>query len=166
MAETTTTLYEEDFFAWTQQQAEALRAAAHAGSNLQLDWENLAEEIDDLGRSNRRGLRAHMMRIVQHLVKLEQSPAIGPRHGWRRSIGLARIQINNLLQDNPSLRRETGRLMKNAMKDGIELAILDLEEQAEIDATDYARLRRSSYSLGQILGDWFPPEPPRDGEKP
>jgi hypothetical protein len=42
-------LYEEDFVRWTEQQAAALRAAARAGTNLPLDWENLAEEIDSLG---------------------------------------------------------------------------------------------------------------------
>ena len=44
-------LYERDFFLWTQQQAEALRKAAREGSNLPLDWENLAEETESLGRS-------------------------------------------------------------------------------------------------------------------
>jgi hypothetical protein len=155
------TLYDEDFFAWAKQQAEALRAAARAGSNLKLDWENLAEEIEDLGKSNARGLRAHMMRIVQHFVKLEHSPAVDPRSGWRRSIRLARFQIETLLKDNPSLRRETRRYLRDAIKLGIELAIIDLEENAEINATDYARLRRSSYYLEQILGDWLPEEPPR-----
>lgn len=156
------TLYDGDFFAWTKQQAEALRAAARTGSNLQLDWENLAEEIEDLGKSHARGLRAHMMRIVQHLVKLEHSPAVDPRNGWRRSIGLARIQIRDLLQENPSLKGEVSRRLSNAIKDGIELAILDLDEHAEIDATDFARLRRSAYTEAQILGDWFPPEPERE----
>ena len=42
-------LYDEDFFAWSQQQAEALRAAARGGWNQPLDWHNLAEEIEDLG---------------------------------------------------------------------------------------------------------------------
>lgn len=44
-------LYEEDFVRWTEQQAAALRAAARAAINLPLDWENLAEGIDSLGRS-------------------------------------------------------------------------------------------------------------------
>ena len=104
----TAALYEEDFVAWAKQQAEALRAAARAGSNLQLDWENLAEEIEDLGRSSARGLRAHMTRIVQHFVKLEHSPAVDSRNGWRRSIRLARLQIERLLRDNPSLRESCG----------------------------------------------------------
>jgi hypothetical protein len=157
----TAALYEEDFVAWAKQQAEALRAAARAGSNLQLDWENLAEEIEDLGTSNARGLRAHMTRIVQHFVKLEHSPAVDSRNGWRRSIRLARLQIERLLRDNPSLRREVRRLVNEAIKDGIELAIIDLEEQAEIDTTDYARLRRGSYTREQVLGDFFPEAPPR-----
>jgi hypothetical protein len=154
-------LYDDDFFAWTKQQAEALRAAAHTGSNLQLDWDNLAEEIEDLGRSNARGLRAHMMRIVQHFIKLEHSPAVDPRNSWRRSIRLARLQIEQLLEENPSLKREVRRLVRDVIKDGVQLAIIDLEEHAEIDARDFARLRRSSYTAEQILGDWFPPEPPR-----
>lgn len=152
-------LYDDDFVAWAKQQAQELRAAARSGSNLQLDWQNLAEEIEDLARSHVRGLRAHMMRIVQHLVKLEQSSAVDPRNGWRRSVRLARLQIAALLRENPSLRRETSRMRANAIKDGIELAIIDLEEHVEVNPVDFSRLRRSSYTLDQILGDWFPPEP-------
>src|SRR6266481_4957529 len=69
-------LYDEDIVAWSKQQAEALRSAAHAGSNLQLDWENLAEEIEDLGVSQRSAVGSYVMRIIQHLVKLDHSPAV------------------------------------------------------------------------------------------
>lgn len=155
-------LYDEDFAAWSKDQAEALRAAAQSGSNLRLDWENLAEEIEDLGKSQARGLRANIIRIVEHLVKLEHSPALDPRNNWRRSIRVARLQIGSILEENPSLRRETDRLVHAAMRDGIELAILGLEDHGEIDPTDFARLRRSSYTPEQVLGDWFPPEPPRE----
>jgi Domain of unknown function DUF29 len=161
------TLYDEDFVAWSKHQASALRAAARSGTNQPLDWENLAEEIEDLGRSHRNALRAHIMRIVQHLVKLEQSPAIDPRNGWRRSIRLGRLRMERLLKDNPSLTREVKRLLREATKEGIELAIIDLEEHGEIDDVDFALLRRSSYTADQILADWFPPapsEPPRGTE--
>jgi len=53
-----------DFVAWTEQQAEALRAAAHGGANLVLDWENPAEEIESLGRSDRRELRPQLHQII------------------------------------------------------------------------------------------------------
>src|SRR4029077_9662372 len=67
----TKTLYDEDIVAWSKQQADALRAAARSGSNLQLDWENLAEEVEDLAKSYRLSLKSHLRRIVQHLVKLQ-----------------------------------------------------------------------------------------------
>jgi hypothetical protein len=51
-------LYNEDFVLWSKQQADALRAAAHGGSNLRLDWGHLAEEIEDLGTSQRSALSA------------------------------------------------------------------------------------------------------------
>ena len=58
------TLYEEDTVAWAETQAAALRAAAQGGSNRQLDWENLAEEIEDLAKSERRSLHSHIRRII------------------------------------------------------------------------------------------------------
>lgn len=50
------TLYQRDLLAWSRQQAEALRTAARTSSNQLLDWENLAEEIEDLGGRNGRPL--------------------------------------------------------------------------------------------------------------
>jgi predicted YcjX-like family ATPase len=76
-----TNLYDEDFVRWTEEQAAALRQAKR--SNLPLDWENLAEEIESLGRSDRRELRLQITRILRHLLKLEASPAAEPRAGWR-----------------------------------------------------------------------------------
>ena len=57
-------LYDEDFVRWTEEQAAALRRAK--GSNLPLDWENLAEEIESLGKSDRRELRSQITRILRH----------------------------------------------------------------------------------------------------
>src|SRR5437763_14853087 len=92
------TLYEDDFFAWTKQQAKALRAAARTRTNRPLDWENLADEIESLGASERSALGSHILRIIQHFAKLEFSPAIEPRNGWRRTIRLARLQIQKRLE--------------------------------------------------------------------
>ena len=79
-------LYEEDtFLAWSRNQAAALRAAAQDGSNQELDWENLAEEIEDLGKSQRLALRSRISTIIEHLVKLAHSPANDPRSGWQQA---------------------------------------------------------------------------------
>lgn len=153
------TLYGEDLFAWARQQAEALRAAARGATNQQLDWENLAEEIEDLGNSQRDAVRSHILRIIQHLVTLEYSPSVEPRNGWRRTVRLGRLQIEKRLRGNPSLRSELGRLVAQETRDGIEHAILDLEEHGEIDEVEANVLRRARYTGEQVLGDWFPDEP-------
>jgi hypothetical protein len=153
-------LYEDDFAAWARHQAEALREAARGSSQL-LDWENLAEEIESLGTSQRSALGSHILRIIQHLVKLEYSPAVEPRNGWRRTIRLARLQVQRRLKGNPSLKPELGQLIEDETGTGIELAIADLEEHAEIDEVEANVLRRAHFTEEQVLGNWFPEEPPR-----
>jgi len=152
-------LYDEDLAAWSKHQAEALRAAAHGGANQPLDWENLAEEIADLGNSQRDAIESHILRIIQHLAKLEYSPSVEPRNGWRRTVRLARLQVEKRLRKNPSLRPELGRFVEEERRDGLELAILDLEEHGEIDDVGASVLRRARYTEEQVLGDWFPEEP-------
>jgi hypothetical protein len=155
------TLYEHDFAAWARLQAEALRTAARGGSNHPLDWENLAEEIESLGTSQRSALASYVLRIIQHLVKLEYSPAVEPRNGWRRTIRLARLQVQRRLKGNPSLKPELAQFVEDETGAGIELAIADLEEHGEIDEVEANVLRRARYTEEQVLGDWFPEEPPR-----
>ena len=153
------TLYETDTVAWSEHQAAALRAAALGGSNQRLDWDNLAEEIEDLAKSLRRRLRSQIARIIHHQVKLEYSPAIEPRNGWRRTIRLARLEIDRILQKNPSLRREIPHLIEDETQRAVELAIRDLEEYDEIDRLKMPSLRRASFSEEQVLGDWFAEDP-------
>jgi hypothetical protein len=153
------TLHDDDLLAWSKEQAEALRAAASAGSNLALDWENLAEEIEDLGAAQKSGLYSQVRRIIQHLLKLEYSPAREPRRGWMQSIDNARVEIEYLFQMSPSLRREVSTTIANETKRAIRLVVRDLENYGEIDRAAAARLRASTFTEEQILGDWFPPEP-------
>jgi Domain of unknown function DUF29 len=159
------TLYQTDTAAWSEQQAAALRAAARGGSDQPLDWENLAEEIEDLAKSLRRRLRSQIARIIQHQVKLEYSPAIEPRSGWRRTVRLARLDIDRILEDSPSLKREIPRLIEMETAKAVQLAILDLEDHREIDQMELPAIEPTVYSEEQVLGDWFPEEPPVSGMK-
>ena len=84
-------LYQQDFLRWAEQQAMALRNAAK-DSNLPLDWENLAEEIESLGKSQRAALRSQLRRILRRQFKLEASPTIEKRRGWENSIRDARAR--------------------------------------------------------------------------
>jgi hypothetical protein len=155
-------LYGADFVLWSRQQAAALRAAAQGATNQPLDWENLAEEIESLGISQRSALRSQIRRIIRHLVKLEYSPAIDPRRGWEESIGDARAEIEDLLETSPSLRAELDSDIAAQAKRAIELAIGDLKRYGETSGLDVSRIRGTSYGREQVLGDWFPAEPPRE----
>jgi len=152
-------LYDEDFLAWTQQQAKALRAAAGSRTNQPLDWENLAEEVEDLGKSVRRELGSQIRRIIHHLLKLQYSRSPDPRRGWFESVTGARSEIEDLLEQNPSLARELDDQIAKQTARAIDLAIEDLDQFAEIDSASRRALRSTSYSQEQILARWFPPEP-------
>ena len=154
------TLYDEDFLAWSRQQAEALRSAARGGSNQPLDWENLAEEIESLGESDRRQLTSQVRRILRHLLKLEASPAIQPRPGWRATIINARREIAGILRDSPSLRREIEALISEEARAAAELASADLRRHGELAEFICARFDQGGFTSEQVLGDWFP-EPPK-----
>jgi hypothetical protein len=153
------TLYDEDFVLWSKQQAEALRAAGRGATNEPIDWDNIAEEIDSLGRSEKRELGSQISRIIEHLVKLEFSRAAGPRTGWIESIDDARNEIERLLEDSPSLKQEVAATVAAEMKRGMRKALRSLETYGEIDAGTLALIRAASYTEDQIVGDWFPPAP-------
>ena len=146
--------YDEDFYAWTMEQATRLREAAASGANLPLDWENLAEEIESMGRSDFRGVRSFMIRIVEHLLKLEYSPAADPRNGWRESVGNARTEANLILDDSPSLQRRVDEALALTWKDGRRHAAEGLERDG---GGDRELPKDCPYTAEQVLDPgWWP----------
>jgi Domain of unknown function DUF29 len=150
----TNELYDRDFFLWTQEQAAALRAVRK--SNLPLDWDNLAEEIESLGKSDRRQLRSQIRRILRHLLKLEVSPALDPRGGWCSTIADSRSEIEDVLHDSPSLRREIDRMIAEELDASAKFAAADLRQYGEAAGAVWARLEKGGFTAEQVLGDWFP----------
>jgi hypothetical protein len=114
----TRTRYENDLYAWTQEQAALLRARRTEG----LDWDNLAEEIQVVGGSDRRELKNRLRIVLLHLLKWQGQPA---RRGasWRKTLRTQRIHIRDLLEDSPSLRRHVPELMREAYPDAVKLAV-------------------------------------------
>jgi len=106
-----TDLYEQDFYAWTQQQAALLRG----GKVHELDLANLAEEIESVGRSDKRELGNRLELIVMHLLKWCYQPeGHQESHSWEDTIWEQRRQVAGILEDSPSLRREvSGRLERH-----------------------------------------------------
>lgn len=79
---------------WSAQQAALLRCmAAGRRGNDQVDWGNVAEEIESLGRSDKREVARRIQAIPIHLSKLQVSPASAPRAGWRQTILRERAQF-------------------------------------------------------------------------
>jgi Domain of unknown function DUF29 len=149
-------LYEEDFMRWAEAQAEGLRRAAEAGSNLPLDWYNLAEEIESLGRSQRRELRSRLATIIEHLLKLQFSPAREPRAGWIETIGRERREIDLLLEDSPSLRSELENSLEAAAKRTIPFVADLLVGRGEGSPEVRPQLENAIYTVEQVLGNWLP----------
>lgn len=149
-------LYEHDFITWTEQQAKALREAARHPSNLGLDWERLAEEIEDLGKSYRRALASYVRTVIEHLLKLEFSPAIEPRRGWTETVLRARAEIEAWLEDEPGLRPRLPAIIEQERPRAAKLAAKGLLGFGEKTAGLQERLRGGLYCDEQILGDWFP----------
>jgi len=104
-------MYDQDLVRWSEEQARALREAANAGWNAPIDWENVAEEIESLGRSDRRALASHIAIVIEHLLKLQGSAAREPARGWKETIRRARNEIERLLSESPSLRRDVAALV-------------------------------------------------------
>jgi hypothetical protein len=90
--------YEADFLEWVTEQAAALRKARPNS----VDWENLAEELDAMGRAERRALASQLERLMAHLLKWQYQPDRRSK-SWQRSICDSRTQIDRLLDDSPSL---------------------------------------------------------------
>ncbi len=147
-------LYEEDFIRWTEAQADALRRAAGQRSNLPVDWSNLAEEVESLGRWQCRELRSRIAVIIEHLLKLEFSPSIEPRPGWVETIGRERRDIERLLDDSPSLRGELDRLVALEWPRTAAFVADHLVLRGEADAEFVCD--RPAYTASQVLGDTLP----------
>jgi len=144
--------YEDDFFAWTQHQAMVLRSMAVADNRF--DRENVAEEIESLGRSERDAVRSQIRRIIEHFLKLAYSPAQQPRFDGMASIVEARSTLGDKI--SPTLRRDAETMLARLYCDGRHLAELALRGYGESQAADTLP-QHCPYSLDDIFRkDWYP----------
>ena len=94
-----TALHEQDFYAWTQQQSAFLKA----GKLSKLDVHYLIEELESMGASEKRELVSRLEVLLMHLLKWQYQPALQSR-SWLLTIEEQRLQLEDHLQDNPSLK--------------------------------------------------------------
>ena len=101
-------LYERDYFDWTVQQAQLLRRLRPK----ELDWENVAEEIESLGPSDKRKITANLAAVLLHLLKWRYQPD-RRKSGWKSSTIEHRRRLTELLDDSPSLRSFPGEVLSD-----------------------------------------------------
>jgi hypothetical protein len=148
---TVNTLYDTDFYAWTQGQAELLRN--HHWSKL--DLPNLIEEIESLGKQQRAELRHRLSFLMEHLLKWEYQPTKRSR-SWLHTIRVQRMDTLDLLEENPSLQPYLLEGLQKAYRKAVALAA------GETDLPDRTFPDHCPYTLEQILEDKFYPGEPRD----
>ncbi len=107
----------DDFYAWTQQQAEQLRLLQPE----RIDWQNLAEEIEDLGRSQKHKIESNLTIILLHVLKLAYRQATA-KPGWKSAVIEHRRRIARILRDSPSLRRYPGAILEEEYAGAREMA--------------------------------------------
>ena len=139
--------YEDDFYAWTMEQARLLRS----GELSKIDALNVAEEIESAGRQDRRELGHRLIRLIAELLKWGCEP--GARCGnWRSSILSQRFEIAQILKDSPSLRQFASGRLGETYSDARERMI----EELGLLQPDFPA--ESSFTLEQILSEDFLPE--------
>lgn len=136
-------LYETDGYAWGLQQAAALRARDLDA----IDWENVAEEIEDVARRYRDRWVTHCARVVERLLKIEHSKpetAGGLRH-WQVGVLKFRTQMASTVKRNPGLQGEHGAMLDEAYESGRDFAaqrLAQFESERPGAASYAATLRR------------------------
>lgn len=99
--------HDNDFYAWTQEQAHLLKT----GQLHQIDWQNIAEEIEDMGRSEKRQLESRLEVLIMHLLKWQFQPNLRSR-SWQLTIKEQRLRLEKLLQENPSLQSNLSEVIE------------------------------------------------------
>jgi hypothetical protein len=152
--------YDDDFYAWTQYQAKVLRSLPT--NDNRFDRENVAEEIESVGRNERDAVRSQVRRILEHFLKLAYSPAGDPRGGWRGSIIEARGELDDKL--SPTLRQDLSAVFTKLYATARKRVASDLEDHGEQEAAASLPVE-CPYSLDQILEDDWYPEPSKQEAK-
>ncbi|NEO28757.1 MAG: DUF29 domain-containing protein [Kamptonema sp. SIO4C4] len=141
----TSSLYDQDYNFWIQDTIQQLRRRNFD----RVDWDNLIEELETMGKNDQRALLSLLTRLLEHLLKLAYWEAEKPRTGnhWASEIVNFRAQIQTRLEDSPSLRPQLPAFYEKAYPTAVKSVsqLFTLPSNAQI-------------TLDQALDDdWFPP---------
>lgn len=119
--------YDTDFYAWANEQAALLRS----GRLAEADIAHIAEEIESMGRAEKRELVSRLTVLLMHLLKWRHQPGLRVRNGrsWRLTIQEQRKEVLNHISDNPSLKSRT----EEAMAAAYDVAVLKAARETGLD---------------------------------
>jgi len=141
------TLYDRDFYQWTQENAQLLRE----GRLSEIDLENLIEELEAMGRSEKRAFVSRLAVLIAHLLKWKYQPKIRSQ-SWQYTIMEQREKVNDLLEDNPSFKQSMDTMFSKAYKG----AVLIILKETPLDKSDIPA--SCPYAFEQIMDNDFLPE--------
>jgi len=140
-----TNLYDQDFATWTSETARLLRARRFD----EIDVEHVAEEIEDMGKSERRELLSRLSVIILHLLKWKWQ-ADRRKPGWKSTIITQRAELRRLFEQSPSLKRAVAFAVRDVYTDAVESASVE----TGLAAATFPR--ECPFSAEQILEQFFP----------
>ncbi len=139
--------YEQDFYSWTQEQVNLLKH----GRFSELDVENLIEEVETMGRSEKRELESRLTVLLLHLLKWKYQEVRRGR-SWQLSIDEQRIQFCKTLKENPGLKPKLDEIVKDAYK----LAVIQASRETKISKTVFPE--SCPWSLAQFIEEEYYPD--------
>ena len=139
--------YEKDFYSWTQEQAELLKH----GRFSDLDIANLIEEVESMGRSEKRELESRLTILLLHLLKWKYQDVRRGR-SWQLSIDEQRMQFEKPLNENPGLKPALDQIIKDAYK----LAVIKAARETKISKSIFPE--SCPWTLAQLIEDGFYPD--------
>jgi hypothetical protein len=138
--------YEQDFYSWTQEQAKLLRS----GQLDCLDIPNLIEEIETMGRSEKRELESRLTVLLLHLLKWKYQE-IRRSRSWQLSIDEQRIKFEETLEENPGLKPKLDELLKRAYR----LAVIQASRETNLSKNIFPE--QCPWELNQLIKeDYYP----------
>ena len=138
------TLYETDYLQWIETTVEKLRIQDHAT----VDWDNLIEEIEDMGRNERRSLKSNLIVVLVHLLKWQYQPE--NRSGsWEGSIIEHRRRIMEALNDSPSLKP----YLDNIFPESYTQAVKQAKAETRLPLETFPE--KCPYELMEVMNDEF-----------
>jgi len=143
----TASLYEVDFYGWTQEQVELLRS----GRLGEIDLYNVIEEIEDMGKRQKQELRSRLTILFVHLLKWQYQPNLQGR-SWVLTIKVQRFEIKNHLAENSSLKSSLNDAIGKAWK----AALLKAEQETGLRSSTFPQ--ECPWAFEQVMDDDFWPE--------